>query len=112
MLCHIRICNHSCEGNESKSTCSGCMGEPGQSPAPLPPPPLCGVAGGGGWRAGSCLGILRGEGGFSGKQIPRVEMAPNSGKLKKKLDLLHVVLHCFAVAASVGLRPRGAGSKL
>jgi hypothetical protein len=36
MLCHIRICNHSCEGNESKSTCSGCLGEPGQSPAPSP----------------------------------------------------------------------------
>jgi hypothetical protein len=40
----------------------------------LPPPSFSvdGVAGGGGggrwWRAGSCLGILSGEGGFSGKQ--------------------------------------------
>jgi hypothetical protein len=30
MLCHIRICNHSCEGNESKSS---------EQVSPLPPPP-------------------------------------------------------------------------
>ena len=38
----------------------------------LPPPPCSvgGAAGGGGegWRAGSCLGILKREGGISGKQ--------------------------------------------
>jgi hypothetical protein len=39
--------------------------------------------GGGGeeWRAGSCLGILSGGGGFfSGKSIPRAGITPNSGK--------------------------------
>jgi hypothetical protein len=65
MLCQIRTYSHSCKGNESKSTCSGYMGEPG---------------GGEGWRAKSCLGILSGEGGFSGKQKPRVEVAGFSGE--------------------------------
>ncbi len=49
----------------------------------LPPPPssVGGVGGGGGgWRAGSCLGILSREGGFSGKQKPRVEVAPIFGE--------------------------------
>jgi hypothetical protein len=49
-----------------------------------PPSSVGGVAGGGGggegWRAGSCLGILSGEGGFSGKQKPRVEVADFSGE--------------------------------
>jgi hypothetical protein len=69
MLCHTRICYHSCEGNESKSACSGCMGEPGHSPAPSPLL-RCSelLGGGGGWRAGSCLGILSGEGGFAASQ--------------------------------------------
>ncbi len=66
----IRICNHSWKGNESKSTCSGCVGEPGLLPAPSPFS-VDGVAGGGGgegWRARSCLRILSGKGGFSGKK--------------------------------------------
>ncbi len=50
----------------------------------LPPPPSSvgrGAGGGGeGWRAGSCLGILSREGGFSGKQKPRVEVAGFSGE--------------------------------
>jgi hypothetical protein len=37
-------------------------------PAPLTELPGGGGGGGEGWRAGSCLGILSGEGGFSGKQ--------------------------------------------
>jgi hypothetical protein len=49
---------------------------------PPPPSPLVELLGGGGegWRAGSCLGILSGEGGFSGKQKPRVEVAPFLGE--------------------------------
>jgi hypothetical protein len=31
--------------------------------------------------------------------------------MKKKLDFLTVVLHCYAIAASAGLHPRGAGSE-
>ncbi len=55
------------------------------SPAgPLPPPPAdfggFGGGGGEGWRARSSLGILSGEGGFSGKQKPRVEVAGFSGE--------------------------------
>jgi hypothetical protein len=47
----------------------------------LPPPPSSfGRVAGGGWRARSCLGILSGEGGFSGKQKPRVEVAGFSGE--------------------------------
>ena len=49
----------------------------------LPPPPssVGGVAGGGeGCWAGSCLGILSKEGGFSGKPKPRVEVAPFLGE--------------------------------
>jgi hypothetical protein len=51
--------------------------------SPLPPPPssIGGVAGGGeGWGAGSCLGILSREGGFSGKLKPLVEVAPFLGE--------------------------------
>ncbi len=57
-------------GNESKSTCSICVGGPGRLPAPSPSS-VGGAAGGGGgegWRAGSSLGILSREGGISGKQ--------------------------------------------
>ncbi len=50
--CHIRICSHSCKGNESKSTCSGCIGEPGHSP---PPSSVGGGAGGGGGMADRVL---------------------------------------------------------
>ncbi len=61
ILCHIRICSHSCKGNESKSTCSGCMGKPGWLPAPSPLLRWRSCRGGGeGWRAGSCLGMLSG----------------------------------------------------
>ncbi len=54
---------------ERKSTCSICVGGPGRLPAPSPTLRWrsCG-GGGGGWRVRSCLGILSGEGGFSGKQ--------------------------------------------
>jgi hypothetical protein len=80
MLCHIRICNHSCEGNESKST----IQDKWASRVSLLPPPPSSVGrvggGGGGWRGRSCLGILSGEGGFSGKQKPRVEVAPIFGE--------------------------------
>ncbi len=50
---------------------------------PPPPPPLAELpwgGGGEGWRAGACLGILSGEGGFSGKQKLQVEVAPFSGE--------------------------------
>ncbi len=65
--CHIRICSHSWNGEESKSTCSICVGGPGRLPAPSP---LLRWRswGGEGWRAGSSLGILSREGGISGKQ--------------------------------------------
>ncbi len=47
----------------------GMRGWAGPAPCSSPPCSVDGAAGGGGgWRAGSCLGILRGEGGFSGKQ--------------------------------------------
>jgi hypothetical protein len=49
----------------------------------LPPSSFGGVAGGGGgegWRARSCLRIQSGEGGFSGKQKPGVEVAGFSGE--------------------------------
>ncbi len=66
--CHIRICSHSWNGNESKSTCSMCVGGPGRL---LASPPLlrwrsC-WGGREGRRAGSSLGILSREGGISGK---------------------------------------------
>ncbi len=61
------ICKMICEGKERKSTCSGCIGEPGQSPAPSPLLRHVEPVGGRGeeWWAGSCLGILSGERGFS-----------------------------------------------
>jgi hypothetical protein len=69
MLCHIRICNHSCEGDESKSTCSGCMGEPGQSPAPSPLLRYAELLGGGGGRvAGQVLPGDSGKGGSLASQ--------------------------------------------
>ncbi len=37
-----------CKGNERKSTCLGCTGEPGQFPAPSPLSPLHGAGVGGG----------------------------------------------------------------
>jgi hypothetical protein len=45
-------------------------GRAGSVPRPLPPLPSRGVGGGEGggeWRAGSCLGILSGEGGILGQ---------------------------------------------
>jgi hypothetical protein len=42
------------KGNESKSTCSGCVGGPGRLPAP-PPCSVDGAAGGGGGMAGRVL---------------------------------------------------------
>jgi hypothetical protein len=49
---------------------------------PLPPPPLCGAGGGRGGDSGPGLawGSLGGEGGYSGKSIPRAGITPNSGK--------------------------------
>jgi hypothetical protein len=60
-----------------------CKGKEKYLFAMSPPPPPSSVTRsqwGGGWRAGSCLGILSGERGFSGKSIPRVAMAPISGE--------------------------------
>ena len=53
----------------------------GSAPCPLPPAPLAepGGEGGGGWQVVSCLGILSGEGGISGKWIWRVMFAGGSG---------------------------------
>ncbi len=66
VLCHIRICSLHEMGNESKSTCSMCVGGPGRLPAPSPLlhwQSCRGGGGGEGWRAGSSLGILSREGG-------------------------------------------------
>ncbi len=62
LLYHIGHVNWPCKGNERKSTCSGCMGEPGQFPAPSPSSVTRSRwgEGGGDWPAGSCLGILSG----------------------------------------------------
>ncbi len=81
LLCYIEHVNWPCKGNERKSTCSGCMGEPGQFPAPSPSSVTRSRwgEGGGEWQAGSCQGSWAGEGGYSGKSIPQAGIAPNSG---------------------------------
>ncbi len=68
------------KGNESKSTCSGCVGGPGRLPALSPLLRWRSCWGGGeGWRAGSCLGIWAGKGGSLASK-PRVEMVGLSGE--------------------------------
>ncbi len=59
----------------------------GRAGSLLPPPaPLAEPWGGGGWRAGSCLGILSREGGISASK-PRVEMADFSGEKIQRIIL-------------------------
>jgi hypothetical protein len=84
-----------------ESTCSICVGGPGRLPAPSPHSVGGAVGGGGegGWRAMSCLGILSGEGGISGKQaaswngkffwqiIRRIILADESGSFSRQ-DIL------------------------
>ncbi len=76
MLYHMGHVNCSCEGNERKSTCSGCIGELGQSPAPSPSSVTRSRWGGGGGMAGRVfLGDSERGRGFSGKSIPRAGIA-------------------------------------
>ncbi len=55
LLYHIGHVNWPCKGNERKSTCSGCMGEPGQLPTPSPSSVTRSRWGGGGEMAGRVL---------------------------------------------------------
>ncbi len=66
--------NCSCEGNERKSTCSGCMVKPGQSPAPSPSSVTRSRWGGGaGGRPGLEWRFWAGKGGSLASQYRELE---------------------------------------
>ncbi len=69
VLCYTRICSHSWDVKRKEKYLFNMRGWAGPAPCPLPPLRWRSRGGGGeGWRAMSCLGILSGEGGISGKQ--------------------------------------------